>query len=136
MDFRDEEVKQKIIRFMGYLARGDVNGTDIDEWGASGQAVAQRLSKCLMCKYYGIATAREDGVGPECTVDKDQALISILGYAWGRCPINKWGEDVDTINRFFYEEGLRLVEEGHPEPGEEIDEEDDDEDDEENDEED
>ena len=112
MDFRDKETKSKIIRFLGHLARGDVNNTDIDEWGASGDQIAHRLTKCLVCEHYGIAP--EDGVGPECEI-QNQPLHEILITAWGRCPIDKWGEDEDIITRFFYDEALKIMEEGYSE---------------------
>ena len=109
MDFRDKETKSKIIRFLGHLARGDVNNTDIDEWGASGEQMAKRLTKCLVCEHYGISSG--DGVGPECEV-QHQPLHEQLVTAWGRCPLDKWGEDEDTITRFFYDDALKIVEEG------------------------
>ena len=120
MDFRDKETKSKIIRFLGHLARGDVNNTDIDEWGASGEQMAKRLTKCLVCEHYGIAP--EDGVGPECGV-QNQPLHEQLVTAWGRCPLDKWGEDEDIITRFFYDEALKIMEEGYPELNDDDDEE-------------
>ena len=111
MDFRDKETKSKIIRFLGHLARGDVNNTDIDEWGASGEQMARRLTKCLVCEHYGISSG--DGVGPECEI-LHQPLHEQLVTAWGRCPLDEWGEDEDTITRFFYDDALKIVEEGFP----------------------
>ena len=111
-DFRDPEIREKVIRICGHLARGDVNRTDVDEWGCAGPELAKRLSKCLLCEYYGMHVG--DGVGPQCTYVERQLWNSFLINAWERCPLNKWGEDYETINRFFYDEALSVIENGYP----------------------
>ena len=106
-DLRDKELSSKILSICGYLARGDINNTDIDEWGASGTEIAKRLSKCIVCEHYGYRT--NDGVGPECHYN-EKALHELVVSAWGTCPDKRWGVDEETVKRFFYNEVIDVLE--------------------------
>ena len=108
MNFEDQEVKEKIIRMAACLVRGELaDDTDLDEWGASGPVMAERLAKCITCEHYTVVLGG-GRVGADCTVN-NKSINEIVPDSWYRCPENKWTEDYDLLGRTFYEDAFEMI---------------------------